>query len=80
MNVPILMQSFANKAIGGIMLAGILDCFWLASYLKPWWSTGYDDSFSLLGLRRTMIVFTFILMLVRLLVLISLIMGYKGFE
>ncbi len=80
MNLPVLMKRFANKCIGGIILAIILDIVWLMIYLKPWWKTGYDDSFSLLGLRRTMIVFSFILMIVRIVVLVSLILGYKNFE
>ena len=80
MNLPVLLKRFALKCIGGIVIALILDGVWLASYMKPWWNSGYDDSFSLLTLRRTMVVFTFILILVRLIVLISLGMGYTHFE
>ena len=54
------------------MLAILIDIVWLIFYLNIWWNTGYNDSYSLLYVRRVMIVCTFILMAVRLLVLFAL--------
>jgi hypothetical protein len=80
LNMPMFVKSFANKIIFGIIAAIILDSVWLTFYLKPWWWTGYEDGFSLLMLRRTMIVFSFILMLVRLLVLIAIFLTYSNLQ
>ncbi len=80
LNIPMFIRSFAIKGIGGIIIAAIIDIIWLSFYTKPWWSTGYDDSFSLLGLRRAMVVLSYILMLIRILVLIALFLSYKNLQ
>lgn len=68
------------KCIAGIIAAIVLDSVWLGFYFKPWWSTGYTDSFSLLGSRRASLIFSFILMFVRVVVLVGLFIGYSSFE
>jgi len=70
LNIPLFSKGFAYKAIGGIVVAIIIDSVWLSFYLKPWWKTGYEDSYSLLYVRRAMIVFSFILMLIRVITII----------
>ena len=72
------IRSFANKIIGGIIFAICIDIVWLVLYTKPWWTTGYDDSFSLLNLRRSMVVLSYLLMLVRIFVLIAIILSYSN--
>ena len=74
------IKSFATKCIIGILAAIVLDSVWLGFYFKPWWSTGYSDSFSLLGLRRASLIFSFILMFVRVVVLAGLFIGFSSFE
>ena len=72
LNTPQLIKPFALKVFAGIGLAIAIDVAWLVLYTTAWWRTGYNDSYSLLNVRRTVLVFTYVLMLVRLLVLIAL--------
>ncbi len=58
-------------------MAIIIDVVWLIYYTERWWNTGYDDSYSQLHLRRAMIVLSYLLMLVRVLVIIALSLSYK---
>ena len=71
LNTPQLTKPFALKVFAGIGLAIAIDVAWLVLYTTAWWRTGYNDSYSLLNVRRTVLVFTYVLMLVRLLVLIA---------
>lgn len=70
LNIPLFSKGFAYKAIGGIIVAIIIDSVWLAFYTKPWWNTGYEDSYSLLYVRRSMVVFSYTLMVIRLITVI----------
>lgn len=70
LNIPLFSKGFAYKAIGGIVVATIIDILWLVAYMKPWWGTGYQDGYSLLFVRRAMIVFSYILMAVRVITLV----------
>jgi hypothetical protein len=72
LNTPQLIKPFAIKVFCGITLAIAIDIVWLVFYLDIWWNTGYQDSYSLLYVRRFLIVCSFVLMLVRLLVLMAL--------
>ena len=72
LNTPQLIKPFAIKVFAGIALAIVIDIIWLIFYMDIWWNTGYYDSYSLLYVRRIMIVCTFVLMVVRLLVLVAL--------
>ena len=80
LNLPMFIKSFANKIIMGLVLVIILDIIWLVFYTLPWWKTGYEDGFSLLSLRRAMIVLSYVLMLVRLLVLLAIGLSYSHLE
>lgn len=80
LNQPKLIKNFVNKVIGGIVLAAIIDIVWLSLYTKTWWITTYQDSFSLLYIRRTMVVLSYIIMLLRIFVLIILIISYNDYS
>lgn len=80
LNTPLLIQSLATKAIGGIALAILLGVVWLAFYIRPWWNTGYIDNFSQLSVRRYSVVFEFVLMIARLVALYALVFSYKTLQ
>jgi hypothetical protein len=77
LNTPQLIKPFAVKVFAGIILAILIDIVWLIFYMNIWWNTGYNDSYSLLYVRRVMVVCSFILMVVRLLVLFALGVSYS---
>ena len=79
-NIPQYIKSFATKILGGIILQMIFDVFWFLIYPRPWWSTGYSDSFSLLWVRRMIIIFSIVLVVVRSLVLVAIFMSYSSLE
>lgn len=79
LNQPKLIRSFVNKVIGGIVLAIIIDIVWLVLYTKEWWNTTYQDSYSLLYVRRTMVVLSYIIMVVRVIVLVVIGVSYNDF-
>lgn len=76
LNTPQLIKSFAIKVFAGIALAIAIDVAWLWIYSEVWWKSSYNDSASLLNVRRTMLVFSYILMLVRVLVVTALGVSY----
>ena len=71
-DIPRMIKGFVYKAIGGIVAALLFDIIWLVIYHSPWWSTAYQDSYSLYKLRRYTVVMTYILIFVRVLVLVGL--------
>ena len=71
-DIPKMIKSFVFKAIGGIVVAIVFDVIWLIIYHSPWWSTAYQDSYSMYKMRRYSLVMTYILIFVRILVLIGL--------
>lgn len=73
-NIPRMIKQFIIKAIVGISIALLFDIIWLCIYHKPWWSTGYDDSYSMLHFRRYIIVMTYILIVVRIIMIIFLVL------
>jgi uncharacterized membrane protein len=73
-NVPRMIKQFIIKAIVGISIALLFDIIWLIIYNKPWWSTGYDDSYSMLFFRRYIIVMTYILIVVRIIMIVFLVL------
>lgn len=77
---PKLIKSFVNKVIGGIVLAILLDIVWLVLYTKSWWNTTYQDSYSLLYVRRIMVVLSYVIMAVRVFVLIILGLNYNDYS
>lgn len=79
-NIPQYIRSFANKIIGGIILQTIFDIFWFIICFKPWWNTAMDDAFQLLWLRRATVVFSFILLAVRTLVLVAILISYRNMD
>ena len=76
---PKLIKNFVNKVIGGIVLAILIDIVWLVLYTKTWWTTTYQDSFSLLHVRRIMVVLSYVIMLVRVFVLVVLALNYNDY-
>lgn len=79
LNNPKLIRSFINKVIGGVVLALLIDVVWLVLYTRQWWTTTYQDSSSLLYTRRAMVVFSYVIMLVRLFVLVIIGVSYNDF-
>jgi hypothetical protein len=79
LNQPKLIRSFINKVIGGVVLALLIDIVWLALYTRTWWNTTYQDSSSLLYVRRIMVVLSYAIMGVRLFVLVVLGVSYNDF-
>lgn len=79
LNQPKMIKNFVNKVIGGIVLAIIIDVMWLVPYTRNWWDTTYQDSYSLLYVRRTMIVLSYIIMAVRVFVLAILAISYNDY-
>lgn len=79
LNNPKLIKSFVNKVIGGVILAIIIDIVWLVLYTGHWWNTTYQDSYSLLYIRKAMVVLSYIIMVVRIFVLIVLGVAYQDF-
>ena len=73
-NTPRMIRQFVIKAIVGIAIALLFDIIWLAIYNKPWWNTGYDDSYSMLHFRRYIIVMTYILIVVRIIMIVFLVL------
>lgn len=71
-DIPRLIKGFVYKAIGGVVIALLFDIIWLLIYHSPWWSTAYQDSYSMYKLRRYTIVMTYIMIFVRLLVIAGL--------
>jgi len=71
-DIPRMIKAFVYKAIGGVVIALLFDIIWLVIYHSPWWSTAYQDSYSMYRLRRYTVVMTYILIFVRLLVLAAL--------
>jgi len=80
LNQPKLIKNFVNKVIGGVILAVVIDIVWLSLYTKQWWITTYQDSFSLLYIRRAMVVLSYIIMVLRIFVLIILIISYNDYS
>ena len=77
---PKLIKNFVNKVIVGIILAIIIDIVWLVLYTNTWWTTIYQDSFSLLYVRRIMVVLSYVIMIVRVFVLIILGLNYNDYS
>ena len=77
---PKLIKGFVNKVIGGIVLAIIIDIAWLILYTTAWWNTTYQDSYSLLYVRRIMVVMSYVIMLVRVFVLVVLALNYNDYS
>ena len=73
-DIPKLLKQFIYKSIGAIVLAIVFDIIWLVLYHKPYWKTGYQDSFSLWRFRRYLVVMSYILMFVRVLMMVLLIL------
>lgn len=71
-DIPRMIKSFVYKAMAGIGIALVFDIIWLIFYHSPWWSTAYQDSYSLYRLRRYTVVMKYILIFVRILVLVGL--------
>lgn len=79
-NVPQTIKSFALKIMVGIVIQTILDIFWFVIFFKPYWNSGYDDGFRLRWLRRTIDVFSIILIIIRALVLVALGIQFKNMD
>lgn len=77
LNIPLFSKGFGIKAISGIVVALLIDIVWLFYYTVPWWKTGHIDGFSHLYLRRAMIIFSYILMLIRIIMIISIVLSLK---
>lgn len=73
-DIPKLLKQFVYKVIGAVAMAIIFDIVWLVLYHKPFWNTGYQDSFSLWRFRRYLVVMSYILMAVRILILVFLVL------
>ena len=73
-DIPRMIKGFVFKAIGGVAIALLFDIIWLLIYHSPWWSTAYQDSYSMYKLRRYTIVMTYIMIFVRLLVIAGLVL------
>lgn len=71
-DIPRMIKNFVYKTMGGIIIAMIFDIIWLVFYHSPWWSTAYQDSYSLYRFRRYTVVMKYILIVVRILVLVGL--------
>lgn len=71
-DVPRMIKGFVYKAMAGVGIALVFDIIWLVIYHSPWWSTAYQDSYSLYRLRRYTVVMKYILIFVRILVLVGL--------
>jgi len=79
LNNPKLIKSFVNKVIAGVVLAMLIDVVWLIFYTNYWWNGTYQDSFSLLYIRRIMVVLSYVIMAVRVFVLVVLGVAYNDF-
>lgn len=77
LNIPLFSKGFGIKAISGIVVALLIDIVWLFYYTIPWWKTGHIDGFSHLYLRRAMIIFSYILMVIRIIMIISIVLSLK---
>lgn len=79
-DIPRMIKQFVYKAMVGIGVALIFDIVWLIFYHSPWWSTAYQDSYSMYKMRRYTVVMKYILIFVRILVLVGLGLVLSGIK